>query len=54
LNEVPVLVALAWLAMGTNVSAVARFSPLVRELRARDGQRTDRTSEVTETVPVDR
>jgi CDP-diacylglycerol--glycerol-3-phosphate 3-phosphatidyltransferase len=37
--EAPLLIALVWLAVGTNVSAIARFSYVVRELRARDGRR---------------
>lgn len=53
-NEAPVLIALAWLAVGTNFSAVARFTHVVREIRLREGQREVRASEVTETLPVDR
>jgi CDP-diacylglycerol--glycerol-3-phosphate 3-phosphatidyltransferase len=39
-SEAPLLLALVGLALGTNGSAIARFAAIVRELRARDGQRS--------------
>jgi phosphatidylglycerophosphate synthase len=50
--EAPLLVALAWLGVGSNLSAIARFSYIVRALRVRDeGRRSVEAGPVVETLP---
>jgi CDP-diacylglycerol--glycerol-3-phosphate 3-phosphatidyltransferase len=53
LTDAPLLVALAWLAVGTHVSAISRLGHVARELRLRDGRRSLPTENISETLPVD-
>jgi CDP-diacylglycerol--glycerol-3-phosphate 3-phosphatidyltransferase len=49
--EAPLLVALLWLAVGSNVSALARFAYVARQLRLRDVQRSDEPHARVENLP---
>jgi CDP-diacylglycerol--glycerol-3-phosphate 3-phosphatidyltransferase len=49
--EAPLLLALVWLAFGTNLSAIARFSFIVRALRARDERHSVAADGAVEPLP---
>lgn len=50
-GEAPLLLALVWLAVGSNVSAVTRFTYIVRALRERDDRRSVSADRPVETLP---